>query len=212
MRAGWTGADIGIAAVIACIGATAYLLLDDPRGAPAPLVAILAVFLASCLTLLLAAPPRLTSSTLAWRAGLGVGVASGAGLLLASVGGGLEAGAVAFTVPAQLVALVLVPVIVAAVARSFGAGLQAALWGFVFGSVTMLPVYLVESIRRFDAGGGLFLDGDLPADATVGTNLGDAVIWLVLVVPAVLAPLGVAGAALAAGLSRGLRGTRAPAA
>jgi hypothetical protein len=208
---GWTGAGVGVLAVLASVAATAGMLLAHPRTTPASLVAILAVFLAACLVLTLVAPRALTSSTLARRAGLGIGVASGAGLLLASRTGGIEAGAATFTIPAQLVALVLVPVVVAAVARSLGAGVQAILWGFVFGSVTMFPVYLVESIRRYDAGGGLYLDGDLPAGATVGTNLGDAVAWLVLIVPAVLVPLGIVAAALASAVTRGLRGTRAPA-
>ena len=212
---GWTGAGVGVGAVLACAAATAHMLVAHPGTAaatPAPLVAALVVFLVACLALTLAAPAALTSSVLARRTGLGIGVASGAGLLLASRTGGLEAGALAFIAPAQLVALVLVPVLVAAVARSLGAALQAGLWGFVFGTVTMFPVYLVESIRRYDADGGLYLDGDLPAGATVGTNLGDAVAWLLLIVPAVLVPLGIAGAALAAAVSRGLRGTRAPAA
>jgi hypothetical protein len=52
--------------------------------------------------------------------------------------------------------------------------------------VTMLPVHLVESIRRYRTGGGLYLDGDAPAGSSVGSNLTDAVAWLLLVGPRVL--------------------------
>jgi hypothetical protein len=75
------------------------------------------------------------------------------------------------------------------------------LWGFVFGTLTLFPVYVVESVRRYHAGGGLYLDGDAPLGSTVATNLGDAVVWLLLVVPGLLIPAGILGTALVAALA-----------
>ena len=60
----------------------------------------------------------------------------------------------------------------------------------------MFPVYILESIRRYHADGGLYLDGDAPMGTTIGANLGDAVSWLLLIVPCLIIPLGILGAAL----------------
>jgi hypothetical protein len=65
----------------------------------------------------------------------------------------------------------------------------------------MLPVYILPSIRRYHADGGLYLDGDAPIGTTIGTNLGDAISWFLLVVPG---PLGILGAALATGVARAI--------
>ena len=108
----------------------------------------------------------------------------------------------AFIGPVQFLILVVVPAAVAAVARSLGAAVQSILWGFVFSTVTILPVYIVESIRRYRADGGLYLDGDADRWTTIGTNLQDAVGWLLLLVPIVLVPLGVLCAALVTAVAR----------
>ncbi|MGD9527998.1 MAG: hypothetical protein AB7V44_14530 [Pseudonocardia sp.] len=206
--AGWAGAGVGVLGVLACLVAAGYLGAAHPDTlavTPPHVVAVLVVFLVACLTLTLAAPAGLRSSTLARRTGLGLGVAGGVGLLLLSRAGGLEAGALVYTLPALFLVVVIAPVAVAAVARSFRAGVQAALWGFVFCGVTMFPVYLVESVRRFRADGTLYLDGELVTGATAGDNLGDAVGWLLLVVPGLLMPLGILGAALATAVVRAIR-------
>jgi hypothetical protein len=65
-----------------------------------------------------------------------------------------------FILPAQFVIFVIAPVIVAVILRSLGAAVQAIVAGFIFGGVTMFPVYILESIRRYKADGGLYLDGD----------------------------------------------------
>ena len=93
--------------------------------------------------------------------------------------------------PVQLLTLVVVPSVVAAVARSLGAGVQTILWGFVFSTVALFPIYMLEAVRRHHADGGLYLDGDGDLSATIGTNLADAVLWLVLLTPSLLIPLGI---------------------
>jgi hypothetical protein len=66
----------------------------------------------------------------------------------------------------------------------------------------MLPVYVVEAIRRYHADGALYLDGDADRWTTIGTNLADAVGWLLLFVPGLLVPLGILGAALVTARAR----------
>jgi hypothetical protein len=105
-------------------------------------------------------------------------------------------------VPFQFLAFVVAPPAIALVTRSLRAGLQTILWAYLFGAVATFPVYLVESIRVFQETTGLYLDGDLPKGATIGTNLNNAVAWLFLVVPSVMVPLGVLGTALAAAIAK----------
>jgi hypothetical protein len=76
-------AAAGVAGVAACIAATGYMLRTEPSAAQAlgPIHAImLAVVLAGCLWLALAAPRGLASSRLARYAGLVAALALGAGL------------------------------------------------------------------------------------------------------------------------------------
>jgi hypothetical protein len=202
---GWAGGAAGVAGVLACAAAAVYMLAAYPTetadATPAVVGGILVVALSACLALTLVAPPALTSSTLALRAGIWLGAATGVGLLLVSRTGALDAGALTLIVPAQLLILVVAPAVVAAVARSLAAGVQTIVWGFVFGTVAMFPVYIVESIRRHHAEGVLYLDGDADVSATIGTNLADAVLWLVFLAPSLMVPLGIVGASLAATLA-----------
>jgi hypothetical protein len=197
---GWAGATLAVLGVSAFTAAVVYLLVVHPRetvdATPPFLGVFLVAVLAACLGLTLVAPQALTSSALARRVGQWLGVAAGVGLLISSRTGVLEAGAMTFIVPVQLLILVIVPAVVAAVTRSLCAAVQSILWGFVFSSVAMLPVYIVEAVRRYDAGGGLYLDGEGGPWTTIGTNLADAVGWLLLFVPGLLVPLGILGAAL----------------
>jgi hypothetical protein len=203
---GWVGATVGVIGVLACTAAVAHMLVVYPKetvdAIPPFFGVVLGAVLGACLALSLAAPQCLTSSAVARRVGLGLGVAGGVALVLVSRTGGLEMGAMAFIVPVQFLILVVVPAVVAAVARSLGAAVQSILWGFVFSIVTMLPVYIVESIRRYQADGGLYLDGDADRWTTIGTNLQDAVGWLLLIVPLALVPLGILGAALVTAVVR----------
>jgi hypothetical protein len=120
--------------------------------------------------LALFAPPTLTSNAVARRTDPFLGIGSGLGLLVLSRSNTLEAGARTFIVPAQVVIFVIAPVIVAGIARSLRAAVQVIVAGFVFGGVMMFPVYILESIRRYRADGGLYLDGDAPIGTTIGTT------------------------------------------
>jgi hypothetical protein len=199
---GYFGAAVTVLSVIACIVAAAYLSLAYPGTVEVAFIAVLVVFLAACVSLALFAPPALTSNALARRTGLFLGIGSGLGPLLLSRRNTLETGAMTFIVPAQFVIFVIAPVIVACIARSLRAAVQVIVAGFVFGGVVMFPVYILESIRRYHADGGLYLDGDAPIGTTIGTNLGDAISWLLLVVPSLMIPLGILGAALARAVAR----------
>jgi hypothetical protein len=205
---GWAGAAVGVLGVLACSAAAVYMLLVYPKetvdATPPFYGVVLVVALAACLALTLVAPQALASSALARRVGLWLGVAAGVGLLLSSRTGVLEAGAMTFVVPAQFLTLVVVPAVVAAVARSLGAAVQSILWGFVFSTVAMFPVYIAESVRRYHADEGLYLDGDADLWTTVGTNLADAVGWLFLLAPSLLVPLGILGAALVTAVMRAI--------
>jgi hypothetical protein len=169
---------------------------------PGYVVGTLVVVLAACLSVLMAAPPALTSSRLARRTGVSLGLAAGMALLLSSRTGALDSGALAVIAPVQLLAFVIAPAAVAAIARSLRAALQCIVWAFVFGAITMFPVYIVESIGRYRTHGELFLDADSPAASTLSDNLTDAVSWLVLVVPGLLIPAGILVAAAVATISR----------
>jgi hypothetical protein len=216
---GTAGAAVSILGVLACTAATVYMLVAFPEAAEATsagFIVVFAVILVVCLALTLVAPQGLISSAFARHVGLWFGITSGAGLLLLSRTGGLESGAMAFIMPAQFAAFVVIPAVVAAVTRSIGAAVQSIVWGFIFGSVTMFPVYIVESIRRYHGGRGLYLDGDAPLGTTIGTNLNDAVGWLLLVVPSLMIPFGIMSAAIVAAVAKAIvraanRSTAAPA-
>jgi hypothetical protein len=204
---GYLGAAVAVLGVIACVVAAAYLSLAYPgtvEVASALFIAVLVGFLAACVSFALFAPPALTSSALANRTGLCLGLGGGFGLLLLSRSNVLEAGAMAFIVPVQFLTFVIAPVLVACIARSLRAAVQTIVAGLFFGGVMMFPVYILESIRRYHAGGGLYLDGDAPTGTTIGTNLGDAISWLLLVVPSLMIPLGIIGAALATVVARAI--------
>jgi hypothetical protein len=165
--AGRLGAVVAVLGVIGCVVATAYLSLAYPGTVEVAFIAVLVVFLAACVLLELFAPPALATSALASRTGICLGLGSGLGLLLLSRSDALEAGAMTFIVPAQFLIFVIAPVIVAAIARSLRAAVQVIVTGFFFGGVAMFPVYIFESIRRFHADGGLYLDGDAPTGTTI---------------------------------------------
>ena len=200
--AGWAGAAIGAVGVMACVAATIHLLAVDagqPVVTPGYVVVTLVALLAACLVLLVAAPAALTSNRLARHVGVCLGSAAGVVLLATSRSGTLdEGGALTIIGPAQLLAFVVAPAVVAAITRSLQAAMQCIVWGFVFSTVTMLPVYIIESIGHYREHGVLFLDAEAPFTYTLGDDLTDAVSWLVLIGPGFLIPLGVLAAAAAA--------------
>jgi hypothetical protein len=212
--AGWAGAALGAIGVMACVASAIHLLAVDagPTNAtPGYVVVTMVVVLAACLGLLLAAPAALTSSRLARHLGVGLGIATGVALLLTSRSGALDEGAATLIGPAQLLAFVVAPAVVAAIARSLRAALQCIVWSFVFSAITMFPVYVIESIGRYREHGELFLDADSPATSTLSDNLTDAVSWLVLVGPGFLIPTGVLVAAVVATVTGTMRPVARPA-
>jgi hypothetical protein len=212
--AGWAGAAVGAVGVMACVAAAIYLLAVDAGQAdvaPGYVVVTLVVLLVACLVLLVAAPAALTSSRLARHVGVSVGVATGVVLLVMSRSGTLDAGALSIIGPAQLVAFVVAPAVVAAITRSLQAPVQCIVWSFVFSAITMLPVYIIESIGRYRDHGELFLDAEAAATSALGDNLTDAVSWLALIGPGLLIPLGVLVAAGVAAITSTLAPTDRPA-
>jgi hypothetical protein len=205
---GWAGAAVGLLGVVACTAAAVYMLVVYPTetvdATPPFFGVVLVVVLASCLALTLVAPPALTSSPVARRVGIWLGAAAGGALLLSSRTGVLEAGAMTFLVPVQLLTLAVAPTVVATVTRSLRAAVQTIVWGFVFSTVAMFPVYIAESVRRYKGDGGLYLDGDADPWTTIGTNLPDAVGWLLILIPSLLVPLGILAAALVTAVDRAI--------
>ena len=127
---GRLGAVVAVLGVIGCVVAAAYLGLAYPGTVEVAFIAVLVVFLAACVSWALFAAPALTSSAVASRTGIWLGLGSGLGLLLFSRSNALEAGAMTFVVPAQFLILVIAPVIVAAIARSLRAAVQVVVTGF----------------------------------------------------------------------------------
>jgi hypothetical protein len=217
--AGWVGGTIGVVGVVACAAAAVHILATAASSSPAYAVpargwdyvvdenlvsaVALVVVLVACLAVIVAAPASLTSSRLARRTGTGVGLVAGSLLLVSSSTGDFEVGAMGHVLSLQLLVFVVAPAVVAVVTRSLRAALQCTVWGFVFTAVTMFPVYVLESIGKYEASGLLLLDDDPPLPgATVATNLGDAVGWLLLVVPGLLVSFGVLVAAVLATIAR----------
>jgi hypothetical protein len=212
--AGWAGAAIGGVGVMACVAAAIHVLAVDAGQAdvaPGYVVVTLVVVLAGCLVLLLAAPAALASSRLARHIGVSLGVATGVVLLVMSRSGALDAGALTIIGPAQLLAFMVAPAVVAAITRSLQAAVQCIVWSFVFSAITMFPVYIVESIGRYRDHGELFLDADARTEFTLGDNLTDAVSWLLLIGPGLLIPIGVLAAAVVATVTSTLVPTDRPA-
>jgi hypothetical protein len=211
--AGWAGAAIGAVGVMACVAAAIHLLAVDAGQAdvtPGYVVVTLVLLLAACLVLLVAAPAALTSNRLARHIGVSLGVATGVVLLVTSRSGTLDEGALTIIGPAQLVTFVVAPAVVAAITRSLQAAVQCIVWSFVFSAITMLPVYIIESIGRYRDHGELFLDADAAATYALSDNLTDAVSWLVLIGPGLLIPLGVLVAAAVATITSTLAPTDRP--
>lgn len=197
------------AGVAGCVALTTYTLATDPavgRTLGAGHAVLLALGLAVCLGLVLGAPRALTSSRVARLVGLGAGMALGAGLLLTSRAPGGESGVMGYLLLGQLAAFFLAGAVTAAVRRSLRPGVQAVLWTAVVGVLLLFVVFMAESLRRnhpdasaFSSGEHLLLDGDF---GPLGTNLKDAVFWILVFVPAWGLPFGVMGAALGARLTR----------
>ena len=89
--------------------------------------------------------------------------------------------------------------VAAAVARSF-AGVGACVWAVALGAPLLVAAWLAEALPWYQRGGGLLLDGE--GGIGVGSNLGDATWWSLVMLLLWVLPLGVIGAAVGSALAR----------
>lgn len=193
----------GLAGVTACIAVTGYFQVQHPTAAvylPPTAAVLLATVLAGCLWLALTPPRGLTTNRLARRIAVGAAMALGGGLVVASRLGlrgvvVLEEGLCAYLILAPITLVFTGSVVAAAVGRSFRAGVQAAVWTALLGSLAVYAVGLLEALvwYRFDS--SLIFAGDgVPVDA-VGENL-RGFAWGLVLLPFLWLPFGVIGAAV----------------
>ncbi|MFC5213384.1 hypothetical protein [Streptomyces coerulescens] len=197
----------GLAGVVTAIALAAYVLVQDPpaeRALGSSHALVLAVFLAGCLWLVLAPPRALTTGRLARGAGLATAVLLGVCFVWSARTGDVLATYV-FLPPVVL--SFLGSAVAAAVRRSFRTGVQTTVWTTVTGTLLVFACWLVEGLHRFRVEGALLLDGE--TRYPVGTNVTDAVFWVLVFVPVWgLLPFGVMGAAFGSRLPRLLRPAR----
>lgn len=195
--AGLPIAVAGLAGVVASVAVTGYYLRTDASVVLGrPNAVFLAVALAAGLWLSLVPPRALTASRRARRAGLGVGVAVAAGLVvnahLNDIAAGQSIGLYVLAVP--VTALFFTSFAVTVGDRSFWAGLQAAVWTLVVTCMLGFAVYVVEAFRYWRAGVHP-IDGD-SIYGPAGPQLHEAAGWMLAAVPALALPFAVFGAAL----------------
>lgn len=191
----------GLAGVVACIAVTGYLVVQYPTAAvhlrPGGAV-FLAAILAGCLWLTLAPPRGLATSRLARRVAVGAALALGVGLVVVSRLGlsgvaGWDAGIFGYLFCAPIVIVFVGAALVAAVDRSFRAGVEATVWTALLTSLACYAVALLEAVSWYRSDTSLILAGDgIPIDA-VGENLRNFT-WGLILYPFWWLPFGVIGA------------------
>jgi hypothetical protein len=199
-----TLAAAGIAGVGACIAATGYVLVQYPIGAlhftPGSAIYLAAVLI-GCLRLALVPPRALTTDRLAQRIGIGSAVALGGGLLLASELGlrqvpVFDAGIAPYVYLVPPAMIFVGSAAAAALGGSRSAGVQAAVWAAVFGSLVIFAVALLEAVRWYQLETSLILAADgIPLEA-VGENLRNFT-WGLILLPVWWLPFGIIGASVA---------------
>jgi hypothetical protein len=193
---GPTITGIGVAGVAACIAVTAYFLVKHPTAAEhlPPIGAVtFAVVLTACLWLALTPPHGLTTSRLARGLGVGAALALGLGFLVSSrLTINTYAGPWIWVILAPIVIFFAAAAATAAAGRSFRAGVQAAVWTALIGTLLVYAITLPEAMHRYAVDGRTLGDGEL--GYPIGVNLPDA-IWVLVLLPVLGLPFGVIGAA-----------------
>ena len=221
----WPGpavAVLALAGVAGCVGFTTYYLAEYPstyQGYPpttsatlSPVTAVtFAVVLAGCLWLALTPPRWLVGDRHGRRFGVGMAIVLGAGFVLTSRLGlrgvaGFDAGMMSYLLFAPLVVVLAGSAVAGATGRSFRAGLGACAWAVTLGALLIIVAWLAEAPRWYRQVGGLLLDAD--GGIGMGTNLGDAIWWTLIVLVLWGLPFGVIGAA--AGSAPARRGHPVP--
>jgi hypothetical protein len=189
------------AAVTGCIATTTYVLADH-RSAGAALRPVPAVLLAVVLTgglwLALAPPGALMTSRTARWIGVAHGFALGIGFLwFTGFPHDRGEGAIGFVLFCTIGMFFLVSWVAALIDKSFQSGVQAAVWGATVGLPLIFIIWLTQVLRKFDAGAGLLLDGDVPPNAVnlITANFSDAVFWDFVLISIWALPFGIFGAA-----------------
>ena len=172
-----TAALTGVAASIAV---TACVLAEHPGAAAAfqpGYAAFLAVVMAGCVWLALTPPAVLTTSGVACHAGAAAALTLAAGFLLVSrlaEGGGV----LNYLLLAPMIVLMAGSAAAAEASGSFRAGVKAAIWATVLGTLLIFAIGLPEAVHWYESGGALHIDGDEPG--SIGQNLVDYVVLLAL--------------------------------
>jgi hypothetical protein len=191
--------------VAAAIAVTVIFLRREPAAAeylPPPAAVYLAVVLAGCLWVALAAPRWLGTSRLAPHLGAAAAVVFAAWFWLANRTDGTEPPLplvllLALVLVSVPVAVFFVPAFAAGRAgRSFRSGLQAAVWTVTAMIPLTYAVWLPEGLRRYAIDGRLLVDGEVVAP--VGVNLADALVFCLGIFPVLGLTLAVIGAGLGA--------------
>jgi hypothetical protein len=187
---GPTFAAAGVAGVAACIAVTAHFLLEHPTAAKhlqAAAAVAFAVSLAGSLWVVLTPPRGLATSRRARGIGAVAALAIALGCLMTSRW-------TIHTMAGPVIWLVFAPAVI-----SFGAGVQAALWTTLVGTLLTFALWLPEAGYRYGIDARLLLDGE--RGRSIDENLDDA-LRVLATMPVLPLPLGVIGAALGRRLRR----------
>jgi hypothetical protein len=206
-QAGPLATAAGLTGVAGCIALLAHLLVNHPSAAAAMDLGTAMVFaavMAGGLWLTLSPPRALTGSPLARGLAVGAALILAAGLVPASrlsLGNALliEMGAGPYLMFAPVLINMLASAAAARLGRSFGAGVEAAVWTTVIGTLALFVVSVPEALHWHRTAARLFFDGE--RYNPVGRNVGAFVACLVML-PLWSLPFGVIGARLGAARSR----------
>jgi hypothetical protein len=187
----------GVVGVAASIAVTANFLVKHPAAAahlPPTHAVLFAVVLAGCLWLALTPPSALTTSPLARGVGAGAALALGLGFFLtARLTINTYGGPLVWVIFAPAAIFLASSALAAAVGRSFRAGVQAAVWTALVGTLLIFAISIPEAMHRYAIDGRTLGDGEV--GYPIGVNLPDA-IWGLVIIPLLGLPFGVIGAAI----------------